>query len=57
MPDYQEMYAKLFNQITNVIEELQQIQRQTEELYMQSKEPKIILVEHDTTEKKTHSTK
>lgn len=34
MPDYRNMYFKLFNKLTNVIEELQQIQQETEELYM-----------------------
>ena len=34
MPDYQKMYAALFNRITDVIGELQEIQQQTEEMYL-----------------------
>lgn len=36
MPDYQKMYAKLFNTITDVIEQLQQAQRETEAMYVES---------------------
>lgn len=32
MPDYRNMHFKLFNKLTSVIEELQQIQQETEEL-------------------------
>lgn len=38
MPDYRKMYSLLFNEITNVIEQLQQIQIKTEELYMDAEE-------------------
>ena len=34
MADYQKMYAALFNRITDVIGELQEIQQQTEEMYL-----------------------
>lgn len=34
MPDYKEMYYALFNKITDVIEELKQIQQLTEEMYL-----------------------
>lgn len=57
MVDYEEMYAKLFNKLTDVIEELQQVQRQTEDMYIQSREGQIILVDRDTDEKKTQSAK
>lgn len=36
MPDYKEMYLKLFNSITNAIEILQQAQIETEEIYISS---------------------
>ena len=36
MPDYKEMYLKLFNSITNAIEILQQAQIETEEIYITS---------------------
>ena len=33
MDRYEEMYYKLFNKITDVIEELKEIQQETEELF------------------------
>lgn len=41
MPDYQAMYAILFRKITTVIEELQNAQRQTEEMYLSAEPPDI----------------
>ena len=38
MPDYQKLYTTLFKKITDIIEELQEVQRLTEELYLQSEE-------------------
>ena len=38
MPDYQKLYTTLFNKIIDIIEELQEVQRLTEELYLQSEE-------------------
>ena len=38
MPDYQKLYTTLCNKITDIIEELQEVQRLTEELYLQSEE-------------------
>ena len=38
MPDYQKLYTTLFNKITDIIEELQEVQRLTEVLYLQSEE-------------------
>lgn len=34
MNEYKEMYYKLFNEVSKVIEQLQEIQRKTEEIYM-----------------------
>ncbi len=34
MADYQELYLKLFNNITDTIEQLQQIQKDAEELFI-----------------------
>ena len=42
MADYQQMYFKLFNKVADVIEELQQVQRETEELYIQGGEPELV---------------
>lgn len=36
MTDYKDMYYKLFNKITDVIEELKEIQCQMEEEYLES---------------------
>ena len=36
MPDYKKMYYTLFNKITDVIEELKEVQCEVEELYIES---------------------
>lgn len=36
MPNYRNMYYILFNKITNIIDELKEVQQLTEEIYMQS---------------------
>ena len=41
MADYQAMYAVLFRKITAVIEDLQNTQRQTEEMYLSAGPPDI----------------
>jgi hypothetical protein len=46
MPDYQMMYHILFNHISDTIESLQMIQRQTESLYINNPEPELRLL-HD----------
>lgn len=38
MADYQEMYGRLFRAITKSIEILQQVQQETEELYLSAEE-------------------
>lgn len=43
MPDYQKVYHVLFNKITDVISELQSVQQQTEELYINGEEQVIAL--------------
>ena len=44
MPDYKEMYFALYREVTNVIEQLQEIQQKTEEMYILS-EDRLILFE------------
>ena len=34
MPDYKKLYFELFNKISDIIAELEEIQRKTEEMYM-----------------------
>lgn len=42
MGDYRKMYYMLFNKISEIIEELQQVQEQTEEIFIEESE--LILV-------------
>ena len=41
MADYKKMYCELFNKVTDVINELQEIQQRYEELYIKSEEENI----------------
>jgi len=43
MVDYEQMYRILFNKMTDIIEEIQEIQRQTEEMFIQGKDSEFIL--------------
>ena len=43
MPDYKKMYHILFNKITDIIDELEFVQRQTEKLYIAGEEQVIEL--------------
>ena len=45
MPDYQKMYLTLFNKISGTIEELRQAQTETEELYLDSTEVNLHLLQ------------
>ena len=51
MPDYKRLYKKVFNKVTDVIEELQQLQLDTEELYIKMCE------EEEQTKKVSNDTK
>lgn len=46
MADYKNMYMTLFNAITDAINILQKAQRETEELFVNAEESKIILLEN-----------
>lgn len=35
MPNYKNMYYTLFNKVTDIIDDLQKVQQQTEEMYIQ----------------------
>lgn len=37
MPDYQKLYTTLFNRVSDIIEELQKAQQETEEIYIYRK--------------------
>lgn len=43
MPDYQKMYITLFQRVTAAISDLQEVQRQTEEMYISS-EPIVLSI-------------
>jgi len=45
MPDYQHLYCLLFNKITDLIEELQQLQQEAEALYIGGDAPPLVLIE------------
>ncbi len=42
MPDYKEMYFALFREVSKVIEQLQEIQQKTEEMYIQSADNAVL---------------
>lgn len=41
MDEYQKMYTALFNKITDIIEELKEIQQQTEEMYIEHEQHEV----------------
>lgn len=47
MADYKKMYTTLFNKITDVVTELQKVQRDTEEMYIKGSEPEIKVIKKD----------
>lgn len=47
MTDYKEMYYKLFNRITDVIEELKEIQEEVEEMYINGDDNVFVLVKYN----------
>lgn len=53
MADYKKMYYLLFRKITEIIEELQEVQQQAEALYITEKEPAMKL--YPTENKKQHA--
>ncbi|MCO1600945.1 hypothetical protein [Desulfosporosinus nitroreducens] len=44
MVDYNKMYSMLFNKMTDIIEEIQQIQRQTEDMFIHGKDRELVLL-------------
>lgn len=49
MPNYQEMYVTLFRRVTAAINELQEAQQQTEEMYISSAPNNIRVISTDST--------
>lgn len=44
MPDYQKMYCTLFNEVTRIIEQLQEAQQKVEEIYINSDAENIVVL-------------
>ena len=40
MADYKQMYFKLFNKLTDIAEEIKQIQAEAEEIFLETEEEK-----------------
>lgn len=53
MADYQAMYTALFRKVTTIIEELQNVQRETEEIYISSEPANIKVFDADKIENET----
>lgn len=47
MPNYPKMYCALFQEVTRVIEQLQAVQRETEELYIASGEAPVAMIKQE----------
>ncbi len=50
MADYKSMYYKLFNQVSKTIEELENIQHQTEELFALTETPNLYVLKVEKNE-------
>ena len=50
MPDYRQMYLKLFRSCTQVIDALRDAQLETEEIYIASEDAKLELMEKQKTD-------
>lgn len=52
MPDYERMYHSLFRDVTGVIDRLQEAQRKTEQIYLESKDMTFMLLKCGPEQKK-----
>ena len=44
MPNYKKMYPELFNTVTDIIEQLQDVQKKTEQMYIEAeKDEKTVI--------------
>lgn len=43
MPDYKKMYLELFNAVTDAIEKLQEVQKKTEQMYIEAEEKEVVI--------------
>jgi hypothetical protein len=55
MPDYQKMYYALFNVVTDVIQELQEAQKKTEQMYIDSNDPSLTVINGSNNDENTPS--
>jgi hypothetical protein len=51
MPDFKKMYTHLFNKVTDAISILQSAQAETEEMFMEQGDPKILLLGNEDEDK------
>jgi hypothetical protein len=47
MENYKMMYTRLFNKITDIIEELQAVQQETEDMYMREEGENMVVLEEE----------
>jgi hypothetical protein len=47
MPDYRSMYYKLFNRVTDAINILQEAQRDSEDIFIESRDATLILLDDE----------
>lgn len=48
------MYCRLFNRVSNVIDELKEIQLETEEMFIESKEPAVLCFKNKCENPQSH---
>jgi hypothetical protein len=51
MADYKKMYLTLFNEVTDTISKLQEAQKKTEQIYIETDNPTARLIKRDDDDK------
>jgi hypothetical protein len=51
MADYKKMYLTLFNEVTDTISKLQEAQKKTEQIYIETDKPTARLIKRDDDDK------
>lgn len=55
MPDYKKMYFRLFNAITDAINQLENAQKRGEEAYIESNEESLVILPEQSSKKRNTS--